>query len=114
MIFGHDIPVFYIPCLERPWVLTIFVRYVPGSQHPCGHNIHDLFGRLYISFYVFFLLHEPMDCLGVWPNLTYPEYGQLQPTELHQPIDWLSIKPAHGLVEFCQLWLTIFRARGLS
>jgi hypothetical protein len=47
-VFGHDIPVFYVPCLERLWALTIFVRYVPVSQHPCGHHIPDLFGRLYI------------------------------------------------------------------
>jgi hypothetical protein len=48
MFFGHDIPVFYVPCLECPWALTIFVRYVPVSQQPCGHHIPDLFGRLYI------------------------------------------------------------------
>jgi hypothetical protein len=34
-------------------------------------------------------LHQPMDWLGVKPNLTIPGCGQSQSTELHHPMDWL-------------------------
>jgi hypothetical protein len=43
IVFGHDVPVCYVPCLENPWVFTIYVYYVPVSQGRCVHHIPDLF-----------------------------------------------------------------------
>jgi hypothetical protein len=34
-------------------------------------------------------LHQPLDRLGIWPNLNYPWAGLLDTTELLQSMDWL-------------------------
>jgi hypothetical protein len=32
-------------------------------------------------------LHQPMDWLGIYPNINNPGYDQSQPTELQQPME---------------------------
>jgi hypothetical protein len=41
-------PGVYNFCLLRPLITTPLDHHNPWSQHPCGHHIPDLFGRLYI------------------------------------------------------------------
>ncbi len=47
--------------------------------------------------------HNQWDSTNPWIGwacsltLPNPEYGQSQPTELHQPMDWLNAQPKNGL-----------------
>ncbi len=63
----------YFPCLEHPWVFTIFVRYVPLSQRPLGNKVYPgEFGELCPN----------LTQTGIWPATTDgtpPTHGLVGP-----------------------------------
>ncbi len=89
--FGHYDPCVLCPCLKRPWV-NFFV--ITSLEHNPKTSVRNFCNKTSLEN------HNPIFGNQMYPyefGEFCPDYGQSQPTELDQPMDWLIAQPIHEL-----------------